>query len=723
MPSVAVVGCSVLLNLAAFLVAARSLRMTEARRAWSLLAIALLFITVHQAVVLAGLAGDGTLSGFLGGPPAAPMDVIALVFSTLMLLGVTLSRPIAVTSEESARRDAQAMSAAIFDNSVDTYYRTDLDGALTLASRSAKELIGYEVEELLGRRLADFYEDPEDRQRFLEMLEASGGRITGYEARLRHRNGDRVIVATSASFVRDPDGHIVGVEGIARDITEQKRAMALSTRLGRIIEDSVNEVFVFDAQTLRFLMVNRSARENLGYSMAELSAMTPLDIMPHQDERHFATLLAPLLAAGKPAITRESEHQRKDGTRYDVEIRLQFDGLDDPPVFFAIIEDITERRRVESSLRQAQKMEAIGQLTGGVAHDFNNLLAIIQGNAEILADQRSAKPHSADAILRASARGTELTQRLLAFSRRQPLRPRPIRLDSVVSRMSALLSRALGTTIEIVSTADPDLWIASADPGQVENALLNLAINARDAMPSGGRLSIECTNARLDEAFVARNPDASEGDFVVLSVTDSGTGMAQDVQERALEPFFTTKPVGQGSGLGLSMIYGFAKQSGGHLAIESETARGTRVQLYLPRAAETAELDGAETGDPVARGQGERILVIEDDEDVRAVTTEMLESLGYEVVSVPTASEALALLQGGSVVSLVLSDVVLPGGMSGPDFAVTAREQHPRLPIVFMSGYLAEMGSREDVIGTDAVLLTKPFRRKELAAAVRQLLG
>jgi prevent-host-death family protein len=382
------------------------------------------------------------------------------------------------------------------------------------------------------------------------------------------------------------------------------------------------------------------------------------------------------------------------------------------------IEDITERARAEEQLRQVQKTEAVGQLTGGVAHDFNNLLAIILGNAELLSAKVGEDDPQIQAVIRAATRGAELTQRLLAFSRKQTLQPQVVEVNALVGGMIDLLSRSLGETIEIETGVAPDLWNASADPAQVENALLNLALNARDAMPGGGKLTIECANARLDETYVAENIEAKAGDYVVLAVSDTGSGMGAEVQARALEPFFTTKEVGQGSGLGLSMVYGFTKQTGGHVTIESEEGRGTTVKLYLPRAEGAAVRPSREaTTEP--RGRGESILVIEDDLDVRGLAVKMLGGLGYRVIDVPDAASAHKVLTDGKQVDLVLSDVVLAGGTSGPEFAEETHATYPDLKIIFMSGYPAEAAKRDGFLGSDNVLLNKPFQRQQLAKALR----
>ncbi len=385
--------------------------------------------------------------------------------------------------------------------------------------------------------------------------------------------------------------------------------------------------------------------------------------------------------------------------------------------------DVTEHRLAEERLKQAQKMEAVGQLTGGVAHDFNNLLAVIAGNAELLAEDSLCNTALTNSIIRAVQRGAELTQRLLAFSRLQPLRPRVIDLRDLVSGMSELLTRTLGETIELEMIDTKDVWEALADAGQVENALLNLAINARDAMPNGGKLTVECGNVQLENVRFADDSDPLDGDYVMLSVSDSGVGMTDDVLARAVEPFFTTKEVGKGSGLGLSMVYGFARQSGGDLSIYTEQGKGTTVRLYLPRAmpAEQAKLtEGAETVVPY--GRSELVLVIEDDDEVRSLAVNLLRSLRYRVIDVPDAASARKALENNDEVDIILSDVILPGDMSGPQFVEEARAARPGLKVVFMSGYSAEAARSNGFLQSDRVLISKPFNRQQLATVLRDQL-
>jgi signal transduction histidine kinase len=423
-----------------------------------------------------------------------------------------------------------------------------------------------------------------------------------------------------------------------------------------------------------------------------------------------------------------------EGTAYDVEYRLLmadgeirhvrklgqpvFDDNNTLVEMYGTVQDITGVKQAEERLRQAQKMEAVGQLTGGVAHDFNNLLAVILGQAELLADRLGDDDPSLRGVVRAATRGAQLTQRLLAFSRRQSLVPEAIDLNALVAGMMELLRRTLGETIEIELLPGAELWNTLADPGQVENALLNLAINARDAMPEGGKLIVIIDNVTLGDADANAYAEAGAGDYVRLSVADTGIGMSAEVRERALEPFFTTKDVGQGSGLGLPMVYGFVRQSGGFVSIDSEQGRGTTVAIYLPRARIPERQPEKPAPAEEQVGRGETILVVEDDPDVRQLTVTMLASLGYQVFEAADGNAALEMLNGTPAVELMLSDVVLSGGMSGPHLADEAKRRHTDIKVLFMSGYVARtIEQQPPEVG--AGLLKKPFRRRELAAKVR----
>ena len=386
--------------------------------------------------------------------------------------------------------------------------------------------------------------------------------------------------------------------------------------------------------------------------------------------------------------------------------------------------DITERLQTEQVARQAQKMEAIGHLTGGVAHDFNNLLQVIASNLDLMARHKDDPQQLTANIEHASiaaGRGAQLTRQLLAFARRQPLEPVVVNLGRRVRAMGDLLHRTLGETIEIETIVDAGLWNTFVDVNQVENAILNLSVNARDAMPGGGKLTIELANAVLDEDYARWHDEVTPGQYVMLAVTDTGSGMPADVAARAFEPFFTTKPEGKGTGLGLSMVYGFVKQSSGHAKIYSEGGLGTTIKIYLPRSRRPEEAVSM-SDDAPATGGSERILLVEDDEDVRRAVAEMTRSLGYQVLEAKDGEQALEMLQNGAKVDLLFTDVVMSGAISGRVLANRAQELLPSLAVLFTSGYTENAIIHHGRLDQGVHLLSKPYREPELSRKLRTVL-
>lgn len=423
---------------------------------------------------------------------------------------------------------------------------------------------------------------------------------------------------------------------------------------------------------------------------------------------------------------------RKDGTRFwaGVIINRIVDAGGHILGFAKITRDLTERRAADERARQAQKMEGIGQITGGVAHDFNNLLTIIIGNLDTL--QRNLRApdadherlqRAADNAMRGARRAESLTQRLLAFSRQQPLDPKSVDLGRLVSGMSDLLNRTLGEHVTVETVLGGGLWRASADINQLELAILNLAINARDAMPKGGQLTIETANVYLDDKYAASQAEVVPGQYVMLAVTDSGTGMTPEVKAKAFDPFFTTKDVGHGTGLGLSQVYGFIKQSRGHVKIYSEVGEGTTVKLYLPRALLTAADQGHDQEQPLATGsKSETVLVVEDDADVRNFTCETLSELGYTVVAAGNGRAALSALEANPGIRLLFTDIGLPGGMNGRQLSEAARKLRPDLKILFTTGYARNAIVHDGRLDPGVELITKPFSQAALAGRLRDIL-
>jgi signal transduction histidine kinase len=423
----------------------------------------------------------------------------------------------------------------------------------------------------------------------------------------------------------------------------------------------------------------------------------------------------------RDALEAGSQALSDAASRLESEVRARTIELED--ALARLREETEERERVEASLRQSQKMEAIGQLTGGIAHDFNNMLTGIIGSLDLMRRRIDEGRYDEldrymDAATTSADRAAALTHRLLAFSRRQSLDPRPLDLNELIASVAQLVERALPETIELALAAAADLPAAFADANQLENAILNLALNARDAMPDGGKLTIETGFIELDASHAAARPGIPPGRFVVVSVSDTGTGIAPELLDKVFDPFFTTKPLGQGTGLGLSMVYGFARQSGGTVRIHSQPAMGTSVKLYLPISEHLPARPNAPTSLP-PRGEGERVLVVEDDSAVRMLVREVLEELSYEAIEFADPLAALPLLASSARIDLMISDVGMPG-MNGRDLAEQARVHRPDLPILFITGYAEHATERSGFLGDNMSMITKPFSLGALAVKVNE---
>jgi len=510
--------------------------------------------------------------------------------------------------------------------------------------------------------------------------------------------------------------------GRAGAIVESERERETTRSINqRIFDTSLDLILVVDRRG-NFLRVSPSSQAILGYAPRELighsatEIILPADLDATRDQMRLAR-------RGRTSRNFECRYLHKSGKTVPIAwtgIWSESDGQ-----YFFIGRDMTDRIALEGQLRQAQKMEAIGQLTGGVAHDFNNLLTVIIGMSELLADSVGRDAELApivQAIDEAASRGAQLTQRMLAFARKQPLQARNVDLNDTVARAAAMLQRTIGEDITVKLSPGAGLWPALVDPSQIEDVILNLAVNARDAMPNGGQLVIETANTHLDEQYAAQNVEVTAGDYVLVNVTDSGTGMSPEVVERVFEPFFTTKEVGRGTGLGLSMVYGFVKQSRGHVKIYSELGHGTSIKLYLPRADAAVEAAEEAGGRAAAPGGSETILVVEDSATVRGVAVGMLRGLGYTVLEAEDGHAALAILERPVAIDLLFTDLIMPNGINGQDLLRRARALRPTLRAMFTSGYSEQFLKDRNSAEADVPLLNKPYRRHALADAVRGVL-
>jgi two-component system cell cycle sensor histidine kinase/response regulator CckA len=487
-----------------------------------------------------------------------------------------------------------------------------------------------------------------------------------------------------------------------------------------LFEEHPQPMWVFNAETRRFLEANQAAADLYGYSVEEFRSMTLNDLQPADEVQRF---LAQLQNSSKtvPATWR---HRTKSGRAVDVELAvhdIQYGGKN---VQLAVLMDVTGRRELEEQLRQAQKMEAVGMLAGGVAHDFNNLLTIINGYTQLILNTlRPDDPnrHSAEQVMKAGERAAALTNQLLAFSRRQVLQLKVLDLNRAVSSLSMMLQRLIGEDIDLRLELRPETGRVNADAGQLEQVLMNLAVNARDAMPKGGTLTIETANIDLDESYAGRHIAVKPGPYVLLAVSDTGSGMDEATKQRLFEPFFTTKPPGKGTGLGLSTVFGIVKQSGGSLEVYSEPGRGSSVKIYFPRIDQPISVEAAGRKRQLNRGT-ETILLVEDDEMVRNLVHETLEREGYKVIGAADPLEAQRIAEGHrGKIQLLITDVVMPR-LSGKELAKALVERRPDMKVLYMSGYTDSAIVNSGILQKEVAFLQKPFTPSALAAKVRDVL-
>ncbi len=624
--------------------------------------------------------------------------------------------------EGDMRTLAQRLTTTL-ESITDGFYLLDPDWRFSFINHHAEAMFGQPREELIGR---DFW------AAFPEV----NGRVLERQFRHAVRSGSSV----TFEYQTESGGNWFAVnaypsaEGLAvylRDISirkqSEKQLLLLQTAISRIndmvlitksgpIEDPGPEI----------VYVNDAFEKMTGYSRQEIIGKSPRLLQGPDTSRAELDRIRGHLERFEP-VRAELLNYTKHGQQYWIELDIVpiADEFDRYTHFVAVERNITERLAMEEQLRQSQRLEAIGQLTGGIAHDFNNLLTVIMGNSEMLRESLDEDSHAveiSDMITTAAQRGSELTQRLLAFARRQPLKPQPVDLNRLVAGMEALLRRSLGQHIEIEMARAGGLWLAMVDRTQLESALLNLCINGRDAMPGGGRLTIETANARLDHDY-AEHHGIDPGQYVMLAVTDNGRGIPADHLDRVFEPFFTTKEHGKGTGLGLSMIYGFVKQSSGHIRIYSEVGEGTTVRIYLPRTREIGVKDEFDSEASQPGPGSETVLVVEDDDLVRRFAREQLESLGYRVVEASDGPSALAAIEREAVVDLLFTDIIMPGGMNGRELADQVREHRPGIKVLFTSGYSDNAIAHQGRLDPDVQLLSKPYRRADLARRIRDVLS
>jgi len=605
------------------------------------------------------------------------------------------------------------------------------DGVITKWSAGSEVLYGWTREEAMGAVVHELLHTrfPQPVEQIRDQLKRTGAWMG--ELTHRHKHGhdlhiaSRMIVPrlnfTSAAPIVQTNNDITALRNAERDVA------AREAHLRSILDTLPDAMVVIDDHGI-VSSFSAAAERLFGYDQTEIVGQNVKILMPSPDREAHDGYISHYLKTGERRIIglgRVVNGRRKDGTTFPMELAVGEAMSGSERIFTGFIRDLTSRHRMEAELRQSQKMEAVGQLTGGLAHDFNNLLTVITGNLEML-ESRLTDPRQRELLSEAQAAaedGAKLTGQLLSFGRRQPLNPELADIGVVVSSFSDLLRRTLGEAIELRTIVSGSANLARVDTSQFQNAVLNLVLNARDAMPDGGRLTIEISRSRIDFDYAQMYPEVRPGQYVLVAVTDTGAGMSAEVRQRAFEPFFTTKPTGQGTGLGLSMVYGFVKQSGGHVQIYSDLGRGTSIRLFLPAAqAEAVTAEPAASSAAAAAPTGkEAILVVEDDPRVRRVTVARLSDAGYRVIEASNGPQALEILDAHPVVDLLFTDVVMPGGMTGDQLARRVRELRPGIKVLFTSGYAEPlMAGREQA--ESGSWLRKPYTAGDLARRVRELL-
>jgi PAS domain S-box-containing protein len=676
-----------------------------------------------DGAVFSANGGKGARSWLLSRPVAilgGGLLVSGLLFGIVWSLAATRHQALAAAREMTASlRASEQRYERLFEQSLAGIYRTTPEGRILECNEAFARLFGYESRrDLLESSAVALYESPESRQRFLEALREKGT-LVAYESRSRRKDGTLFWSLEHASLLPGPPEII---EGTIVDISERKEAEE-ALRLSReryrgVIESSRDGLLFFDLATRRVLESNPAFQRMLGYTAEELSGLTLYDFAP--DDRASVDANVHRLVDQGALTIKNRAFRRKDGKEAPVEVDAVLVEEGGRRTVLNVVHSLADRRALEEQLRQAQKMEAVGRLAGGVAHDFNNLLTAVLGYAELLLDSDPSPEvkHSADEIRKAGDRAAVLTKQLLAFSRKQVLQPKVLDLNEVLAEIDGLLRRTLGEDVTYEAERDPHLWRILADPGQLHQVLLNLAVNSRDAMPEGGILRIATRNVSLNAANLPEVPKVAEGDYVLLEVADTGHGMDAETLSHAFEPFFTTKERGKGTGLGLSTVYGIVKQSGGYIHIESEPGNGTRVLIYLTRVHGAADSPSNVSPRSLPRGGTETILLVEDEESVRRLASLLLERSGYHLLVASSAEEALETARGyAGPIDLLLTDVVLPG-LNGRRLADLLAPERPSMKVVFASGYFDERGILEP--GSD--FIQKPFNPETLARSVRRAL-
>jgi PAS domain S-box-containing protein len=659
-----------------------------------------------------------------------------LMKNNLVRLGATIERELreaenrrAHRETEAELRESEAEYRRLLETTNEGVWVLDTEMRTTCVNRRLAEMLQVQPEEMMGRSALDFL----DEDARLDVEQRWPRRVEGvkeqYDLRIRRADGTDLWTIVCATPIFDKQNKFVGALSMITDITERKRAEEQLRESEERYRDTVeNARDIIYTQDLKgnYTSVNKAGEQITGYTREEVCTMNVSQTVAPDFLEKARNMLARKLNENEETVY-DLEIIAKDGRRIAVEVNTRLLCRDGIAVGVeGIARDITERKHLEAQLRQSQKMEAVGRLAGGIAHDFNNLLTVINGYSE-LALQRlqpgDALARNLEEIKRAGDRAASLTRQLLAFSRKQVLQPKVLDLNVLVSDLEKMLRRVIGEDVDLRTVLKPKLGRVDADPGQIEQVIMNLVVNARDAMPDGGQLTIETENAYLTEEYARQHIFTGKpGPYVMLAVSDNGSGMNDETKARLFEPFFTTKDQGKGTGLGLSTVYGIVKQSMGYIWVYSETGLGTTFKVYLPAIdGEADSKPASQPGQPIARGS-ETILLVEDDEMVRGLAQMTLEASGYRVLQATNGAEALLVCQQNpEPIHLLLTDVVMPG-MSGPAVADRLKTLRPQMSVLYMSGYTEDAIVQHGVLNEGVNFIEKPFAPAALARKVREVL-